>query len=111
MSANCGRYSATGVGQKQLAALDQYHRRDRDDRFGHRGQREDRIGAHRVAGILVAKADRFEPGELAVPGDAEDCAGDPARFNLATQHIHRLPQLPARQPDRLGSCGRKTRCI
>ena len=62
------------VGQRKLALLDQDHGRHARDRFGHRGDAEDRVGRHRRLGFLVAEAEGVEHGDPAVARDQNDGA-------------------------------------
>ncbi len=57
-----------GIGDQEPPLLDQHHRRDRNDRLGHRIDAEDRVVAHRrPAG--AHRADRLAVSHLAVSGD------------------------------------------
>ena len=62
------------VGEEQAAFFVEDHRGHADDRLGHGINAEDRIGAHGRAGGLVAEAEAFEIGDLAMAGDGGDGA-------------------------------------
>ena len=63
------------IGDEQPSLLDQHHRRDRDDRLGHRIDAEDRVVGHRRA--AGRSAPTVPIGDLAV---ARDQHGAPGAF-------------------------------
>ena len=87
------------IRQLETALLHEDHRRDRDQRFGHRIDPEDRILRHRRIGRLVAEAEALEVGDLALARDQHDRAGEPALVDLLLEHLRDALQALRRQPD------------
>ena len=84
-----------GVAEQEMAILDQHHDADRDDRFGHGEDAEDRIVRHRRGGRRALPAERFEPADLAAAGHHHGRAGQGSLVDLALEGVrHPL------QPDR-----------
>jgi hypothetical protein len=70
-------------GEIELSILDQYHGGHAGDRLGHRGNPEDRIRLQRGGLCMVAKADRPQIRDFAVPRDRSHRARESARIDLS----------------------------
>ena len=75
------------IGERQLALLEQHHRRHRGDRLGHGIDAEDRILGHRRLLLGVEAAHGLEVGDLAVPRDEQDGAGDRALGDVGLERV------------------------
>ena len=65
-----------GVGEEEPALLVEHHHGDTRDRLGHRGDPEERVGAHRRAALHVLEAGGMHVDHLALPSDeGDDTAG------------------------------------
>ena len=76
-----------GIAEQEMAVLDQHHDADRDDRFGHREDPEDRIVRHRRARRRALPAERLEPADLAAPRHHHGRTGQGALVDLALERI------------------------
>ena len=72
--------------ERELALLDQLHRRDRGHRLGHRGDAKDRVLGHRRAGGKVAPPERALVNDAAVGRRQGYDAGHVAGLDGAPQH-------------------------
>jgi hypothetical protein len=93
-----------GVGEQQVAVLEQHHDAGRDDRFCHREDAEDRIMGHRRRCRRVLPAQRLEPADLATACHQHGDAGDGSLVDLALECVRHRLQADRRQADgfRLG---------
>ena len=89
------------ISDQEPSLLDQHHRRDRNDRLGHRIDAEDRVVTHRRA-AGPQRADRLAVNQLAVSGDQHGDARSLLLLDL-TRHDCGEPLEPFRnEPQRLG---------
>ena len=68
--------------EHELAVFPQHHQRGRDNRLGHRREREDRVLLHRLVRFLVAPALRLEVDDLALARDQRHRAGNLVRVDV-----------------------------
>ena len=71
-----GQPPGDGVGERELALLDERHRRRDGDRLGHRGDPEDGVAAHRQLRADVAVADLVELQHFSAMPDTRDRSGE-----------------------------------
>ena len=92
------------VGQLQATVLEQQHRRNRDQRLGHRVDPEHGIARHRGPVCRVAHTDRFGIDQSAAPGHQHHGSRDLALVDLGFQGGTDARQTGARHADvlRLG---------
>ena len=85
--------AAHRIVERELAFLQQHQHRGAGNRLGLRGDAEDRGRRHPPPRFLVAPADRFLVGGLAIAKYERDCAGQPVFVDVLLQH-----GVDARQP-------------
>src|SRR5260370_14860410 len=76
---------ADGIVKRELALVDQHHRRHAGDGLGDRMDREDGVRRHRRSLLDVALDEAFEIDRLAVVLDQHDGAGNSAGGNFAIE--------------------------
>ena len=91
-----------GIAERELALLDEDHRRDRRDRLAHRVDAEDRVLRHRRLRRRIQHAHALEQRDPALPRDQEDGAGDLALLRVVAQRRHDAAQPLGRQAHLLG---------
>ena len=97
--AELGDVARHGVAQAQLVLLDHHHDADADDRLRHRGDAEQRVGAHRRARFEIHDAVRRDVRHLAAARDDGDGADEVAGGDAPLEHgVDALEPL-ARQAD------------
>ena len=94
-----------GGGNLQFAFLGQDHRCNRGQRFGHRGDPEDRIELHRRLGLAVTKAEGLGIGDMAAAGDQYDRPGYDVALDVLPECRREACETLARQPDFLRTIG------
>jgi hypothetical protein len=104
----CWNVLADGLIERDLAILEENHRRDGGDRLAHGVDAEDRVLRHRRLRLRIDKADVFEIGDLAVAGDEQHGAGDFALGGVGAQHLRDFPEPLAGEADLLGLARRQT---
>jgi hypothetical protein len=93
---------ATGSSKIELALFDQHHRRDRDDRLGHRRQAEDRVLFHRDLLLAILVADRLDIGRLVVARDHQHRARQFAAIDISLIGLRNALQPRRRKAQLLG---------
>jgi hypothetical protein len=81
-----------GIGERELAVLDEHHGRDAGDGLRHRIETEYGVRAHRKLGRDIADAEILEIDRLAMLLDQQDCARDFAGRDLVSDVIRNLRQ-------------------
>jgi hypothetical protein len=74
-----------GIVERDLAAIDQYHRRHAGDGLADRMNRKDGVRRHWRAGLDVALAEVLQIDRLAVALDQDDGARNPPRRDFAIE--------------------------
>ena len=78
------------IGKRELACVDQHHRRDTGDRLCHRMKCENRIRCHRSIGLDSLDAEAFQIDRLAVLLDQYDRPGNfPVAISLLKNSVMR----------------------
>ncbi len=91
-----------GIRDQELAFLGEHHRRNRDDRFCHRGNAEDRVRRHHRAVLAIAVTERLKTRDLSAPRDQHHRAGHEAFVDVGLQGIADALQALRRQSDIFG---------
>ena len=86
-----------GIGERELAVLDQNHRGNRRDRLRHREQSEDGVGGDRTPAFDVAHPEAFEIDGTTVLLDQNDGTRHRADRNVIADEIADPLQLFARK--------------
>ena len=93
-----------GVAEQEMAILDQHHDPDRNDRFCHGKDPEDRIVRHRRGGGRALLAERLEPADLTATRHQHGRARQGSPVDLAPEGV-RHPLQPNRgEPERFRFC-------
>ena len=91
-----------GICEPELAFFDEDQDRHGRDRLAGRGQAEQRVLGHRLFGVEVHQAVRFEVRHTAAARDDRDRAGYVLRFYMAHDHLVNALQSLGGEPDVFG---------
>jgi hypothetical protein len=104
-----GKIVSDRGGDLQPAFLRQYHCRDRGDRFGHRGDVEDRVEGHRRPCVPIAKTNCLGKSDAAAAGDQHHRTGNEPALDILPQGGANPLQPLGRQANLLRTfCHRQT---